>query len=237
MRIIPAIDILDGKCVRLTKGDYGTSKVYSEDPLEVARQFEDSGLQYLHLVDLDGARSNHIVNYHVLEAIATQTSLTVDFAGGIKSDEDVRTAFESGASQITGGTVAVQDPPLFLSWLGRFGPEKIILGADARGRKVATRGWLESTTLDVVRFIADYQKQGIIYTVCTDIARDGMLQGAATSLYREILANTEVKLIASGGVSSLEDLAGLADAGCDGAIIGKAIYEGTITLNQLRELC
>ncbi len=237
MRIIPAIDILDGKCVRLTKGDYGTSKVYHEDPLEVARLFEDHGLRYLHLVDLDGARSNHIVNYHVLEAIAANTSLTIDFAGGIKSDEDARIAFDSGAGQITGGTVAVQDPQLFLGWLDRFGADRIILGADARGRKVATQGWLESTTLDVVRFIDDYRNRGVIHVVCTDISKDGMLEGSSVSLYREILAKTDVRLVASGGVSSMEDLARLAEAGCDGAIIGKAIYEGRITLDQLNELC
>ena len=237
MRIIPAIDIMDGKCVRLTKGDFGTRRVYSDNPLKMARLFEDSGMRFLHLVDLDGARASHIVNHRVLESIAGNTSLKVDFAGGIKSDADIRVAFESGAQQVTGGTVAVKDPELFLEWLARYGPEKIILGADARNRQVATRGWMDSTTVDVVRFIADYEKKGISHVVCTDIARDGMLEGASELLYRDILKETDVSLIASGGVGSVDDLLRLKAIGCEGAIVGKAIYEGKVQLNQLRELC
>jgi phosphoribosylformimino-5-aminoimidazole carboxamide ribotide isomerase len=237
MRIIPAIDIIDGKCVRLTKGDYATQKIYNESPLEVAKEFEANGIQYLHLVDLDGAKSKHIVNYKVLETIAKNTSLKIDFGGGIKSDEDVKIAFENGASQITGGSIAVQNPNTFLEWLEKYGSEKIILGADANNRKIATQGWLESSEKDVVEFIAEYEQKGISYVVCTDIAKDGMLQGTSNDLYQEILQKTNVKLIASGGVSSLDDLIKLKEIGCEGAIVGKAIYEGKITLKELRKLC
>jgi phosphoribosylformimino-5-aminoimidazole carboxamide ribotide isomerase len=237
MRIIPAIDIIDGKCVRLTKGDYATQKIYNESPLEVAKEFEANGIQYLHLVDLDGAKSKHIVNYKVLETIARNTSLKIDFGGGIKSDEDVKIAFENGASQITGGSIAVQNPNTFLEWLEKYGSEKIILGADANNRKIATQGWLESSEKDVVEFIAEYEQKGISYVVCTDIAKDGMLQGTSNDLYQEILQKTNVKLIASGGVSSLDDLIKLKEIGCEGAIVGKAIYEGKITLKELRKLC
>jgi phosphoribosylformimino-5-aminoimidazole carboxamide ribotide isomerase len=234
MRIIPAIDILDGKCVRLTKGDYATQKVYNENPLEVAKAFEANGMQYLHLVDLDGARSKHIVNYKVLESIAKNTSLKIDFGGGIKSDADVKMAFDNGASQITGGSIAVQDPSLFLAWLTTYGSEKIILGADASHRKVATQGWLERSDTDVVDFIAGYEQKGVSYVVCTDIAKDGMLQGSSNELYREILQRTNVRLIASGGVATMDDILQLKEIGCEGVIIGKAIYEGKILLKQLR---
>lgn len=233
MRIIPAIDIIDGKCVRLTKGDYATQKIYNENPLEVAKEFEANGIQYLHLVDLDGAKSKHIVNYKVLEIIAKNTSLKIDFGGGIKSDEDVKIAFENGASQITGGSIAVQNPNTFLDWLQKYGSEKIILGADANNRKIATQGWLESSEKDVVEFIAEYEQKGISYVVCTDIAKDGMLQGTSNELYQEVLQKTNVKLIASGGVSSLEDLIKLKEIGCEGAIVGKAIYEGRIKIDEL----
>lgn len=233
MRIIPAIDIIDGKCVRLTKGDYATQKVYRESPLDVAKEFEDHGLSYLHLVDLDGARSKHIVNHRVLNEIASRTSLKIDFGGGLKSDDDVRIAFENGAAQITGGSIAAQEPDLFLQWLDKYGAEKIILGADSNNRKIATHGWMKESELDVVDFIADYAAKGIIYVVCTDIQKDGMLQGAANDLYREIIEKTGVKLIASGGVSSMDDLAALKEIGCDGAITGKAIYEGKISLKEL----
>jgi phosphoribosylformimino-5-aminoimidazole carboxamide ribotide isomerase len=236
MRIIPAIDIIDGKCVRLTKGDYATQKIYNENPLEVAKEFEANGIQYLHLVDLDGAKSKHIVNYKVLETISKNTSLKIDFGGGIKSDEDVKIAFENGASQITGGSIAMQNPTVFLEWLEKYGSEKIILGADANNRKIATQGWLESSEKDVVEFIAEYEQKGISYVVCTDIAKDGMLQGTSNELYQEILQKTNVKLIASGGVSSLDDLVKLKEIGCEGAIVGKAIYENKITLNELRKL-
>lgn len=237
MRIIPAIDIIDGKCVRLTKGDYDTKKVYNENPLEVAKAFEDNGIQFLHLVDLDGAKSSHIVNYNTLEKIAVRTNLKIDFGGGLKSDDDLRIAFECGANQITGGSIAAKNPKLFEKWLLQYGSEKIILGADSQNRKIATNGWLESSELDVAEFIKDYQKKGVLYVICTDIAKDGMLNGAANELYKEILAECKINLIASGGVSSMDDLFELRELGCEGAIIGKAIYEGKITLKELQQLC
>ena len=233
MRIIPAIDIIEGKCVRLTKGDYDTKKVYNENPLEVARVFEDNGIEYLHLVDLDGAKSKHIVNYKTLESLATKTKLKIDFGGGLKSDEDVRIAFESGARQITGGSIAAKEPDTFLRWFNKYGPDKIILGADAHNRKIATDGWLETSELDVIEFIQSYRKKGIQYVICTDIAKDGMLQGSSQELYEEILNQTDVKLIASGGVISIDELDKLKAIGCEGAIIGKAIYEGKMNLNDL----
>ncbi len=237
MRIIPAIDIIDGKCVRLSKGDYNTKKVYSEKPLEVAKEFEANGIQFLHLVDLDGAKSKHIVNYKVLEKIANTTNLQIDFGGGLKSDEDLKIAFESGANQITGGSIAATNPKLFLSWLDRFGKEKIILGADCLNRKIATGGWLENSELDVIDFIKDYKAKGIKQVICTDILKDGMLHGASEELYKEILLETKINLIASGGVSSMKDLEELKRIGCEGAILGKAIYEGNITLKELQKLC
>lgn len=236
MRIIPAIDIIDGKCVRLSQGDYNTKKIYNEDPLEVAKEFEDFGIEYLHLVDLDGAKSNHIVNYKTLELIASKTNLKVDFGGGIKANHDVEIAFECGANQITGGSIAVQNSVLFLEWISKYGNEKIILGADAKDRKVATHGWLETSELDVIDFIQEYQVKGIDYVICTDIAKDGMLQGTSNELYTEILAVADVKLIASGGVSSIEDLIKTKELGCEGAILGKAIYEGRIKLKDLKQL-
>jgi len=237
MRIIPAIDIIDGKCVRLSKGDYNTKKVYNENPLEVAKEFEDNGIQYLHLVDLDGAKSKHIVNYKILETISSQTNLKIDFGGGLKSDEDLKIAFESGANQITGGSIAANNPEVFIKWLTQYGNEKIILGADCMNRKIATNGWLESSELDVVDFIKDYQTKGIDYVICTDIAKDGMLQGTSNDLYKEIINETNVKLIASGGVATIDDLIKVKEIGCQGAIVGKAIYEGNITLKELRTLC
>lgn len=237
MRIIPAIDIINGKCVRLTKGDYSTQKIYNENPLEIAKEFEDNGIQYLHLVDLDGAKSKHIVNHKILHEIATQTKLKIDFGGGLKSNEDLKIAFENGASQITGGSVAANDPALFLEWLTIYGAEKIILGADCINRKIATHGWLESSEIEVVDFINEYKKKGVNYVICTDIAKDGMLQGTSNELYTEILSKTKIALIASGGVSSMADLVKLKEMKCEGAIIGKAIYEKKITLKELRELC
>ncbi|MBK9590924.1 MAG: 1-(5-phosphoribosyl)-5-[(5-phosphoribosylamino)methylideneamino]imidazole-4-carboxamide isomerase [Crocinitomicaceae bacterium] len=236
MRIIPAIDIIDGKCVRLTKGDYSTQIIYNEDPLEVAKEFEANGIQYLHMVDLDGAKSSRIINQKVLERVSTNTKLKIDFGGGIKSDADIRIAFESGASQITGGSIAVKNRELFLDWIKRYGSDKIILGADCLNRKIATQGWLENSETDVVDFISDYQQKGIQYVICTDISKDGMLQGTSNELYKEILEKTSVKLIASGGVSSLDDLIKLKELGCEGAIIGKAIYEGRIKLNDLKQI-
>lgn len=235
MRIIPAIDIIEGKCVRLTKGDYSTQKIYNNDPLEVAKEFEDNGIQYLHVVDLDGARSQHIVNHKILHSITSKTSLKVDFGGGIKSNDDIRIAFENGAAQITGGSIAVQHPDTFAQWIELYGADKIILGADSNNRKIATHGWMQESELDVVHFIANYTQKGIEYVICTDIQKDGMLQGTANELYREIIDKTHVKLIASGGVSCLSDLFILSEIGCDGAIIGKAFYEGKISLRELRE--
>lgn len=234
MRIIPAIDIIEGKCVRLSKGDYSTKKIYNENPLEVAKNFEAHGIRHLHLVDLDGAKSKHIVNHKILEEIATQTGLKVDFGGGLKTDDDLRIAFESGASQITGGSIAVKNPETFKSWLQKFGSDKIILGADAHHRKVAISGWLEESEEEVVEFIKKYEEQGVSYVICTDISKDGMLEGPSFDLYEEILATTEnYKLIASGGISTYDELPRLAQMGCEGTIIGKAIYENRISLKQL----
>ncbi|AEE20538.1 1-(5-phosphoribosyl)-5-[(5-phosphoribosylamino)methylideneamino]imidazole-4-carboxamide isomerase [Dokdonia sp. 4H-3-7-5] len=234
MRIIPAIDIIEGACVRLSKGDYATKKVYNENPLEVAKQFEAHGITHLHLVDLDGAKSKHIVNHKILEQIASQTSLKVDFGGGLKTDEDLRIAFESGASQITGGSIAVKNPETFQSWLSKFGSDKIILGADAHNRKIAISGWLEESDDDVVEFINSYNKEGVSYAICTDISKDGMLEGPSFDLYEEILKSTpDLKLIASGGISTFDELPKLAAMGCEGTIIGKAIYENRISLKQL----
>ena len=237
MRIIPAIDIIEGKCVRLSKGDYSTKKIYNEDPLEVAQQFEDAGLSYLHLVDLDGAKAKHIVNWKVLEKLATKTSLMIDFGGGIKSDDDLRIAFESGAGQITGGSIAVKEPAKFESWIAAYGSEKIILGADAMGGKIAVSGWLEGSDLEIESFIQDYVAKGIAYVISTDISKDGMLQGPSFELYKSILKSTpDIKLIASGGVSSLDDLIQLKEQNLEGAIVGKAIYENKISLLELTEI-
>lgn len=235
MRIIPAIDIIEGKCVRLTKGDYDTKKIYNENPLEVAKEFEANGIEYLHVVDLDGAKSNRIINHKVLEQIATKTNLKIDFGGGLKSDEDARIAFESGANQITGGSIAVKDSDVFIGWLTKYGMDKIILGADCKDRKIATNGWLQTSEVDVVEFISEYQEIGIANTICTDVAKDGMLQGASLDLYLEILSKTSVNLIASGGVANINDLHRLKEIGCEGAIVGKAIYEGNISLKELQE--
>lgn len=236
MRIIPAIDIIDGKCVRLSQGDYSTSKIYNENPLEVAKEFQDHGIKYLHLVDLDGAKSKHIVNYKVLEKIASGTDLQIDFGGGLKSDKDLKIAFNSGASQITGGSIAVKDPDTFFAWLEKFGNEKIILGADAKDRKVAIGGWLEDSGRDLLPFIQQYVEKGVEYVICTDVSKDGMLQGPSFDLYEEILAEVPgVKLIASGGIAEFDDLPKLQELGCEGAILGKAIYEGRISLKQLEE--
>ena len=233
MRIIPAIDIIDGKCVRLSKGDYSTQKTYNENPLEVAKAFEDHGIEYLHLVDLDGAKSKHIVNHKVLETIATKTNLKIDFGGGLKTDEDLRIAFESGAQQVTGGSIAVKQPEVFSEWISSYGAEKIILGADVKGEYIATDGWLETSDQSLFDFLTHYQARGIQYTICTDISKDGMLQGPSFDLYQKIIAETQVKLIASGGISQFDELPRLAEMGCEGTIIGKAIYENRISLKQL----
>ena len=250
MRIIPAIDIIDGKCVRLSQGDYNQKTVYNEDPLEVAKEFEANGIKHLHLVDLDGAKSSHVVNWKVLERIAGQTGLNVDFGGGVKTDEDIKVVFESGAKQVTGGSIAVKDAETLDRWISKYGSDKIILGADAKDGKIATHGWLESSELDVLEFIKGWNEKGINYVICTDIAKDGMLAGPSYNLYRDILDiesglpaeeiipsadTTEIKLIASGGVAEAKDLHSLREIGCEGAIVGKAFYEGRISFKELRE--
>ena len=233
MRIIPAIDIIEGKCVRLSKGDYNTKKIYNESPLEVAKVFEDHGIEYLHLVDLDGAKSKQIVNHKVLERLATQTSLKIDFGGGLKSAADLKIAFECGASQITGGSIAVKSPETFTSWIQFYGVDKIILGADVKGIHIATDGWLETSDKTLFDFVKYYKTQGISYVICTDISKDGMLEGPAFELYQKILEQVKVKLITSGGISKFEELSQLQELGCEGVIIGKAIYENRISLKQL----
>ena len=236
MRIIPAIDIIEGKCVRLSKGDYSTKKIYNENPLEVAKMFEVHGIQHLHLVDLDGAKASHIVNYKVLENIASKTNLSIDFGGGLKSNEDLKIAFESGANQITGGSIAVKNPTIFKEWLQKYGSDRIILGADANNEKVAVGGWLEESEEELVPFIQSYEKDGVSYVICTDISKDGMLQGPSFKLYEKILKETEnIKLIASGGISTFEELPKLAEMGCEGTIVGKAIYEHKISMKQLEQ--
>ena len=236
MRIIPAIDIIDGKCVRLSKGDYSTKIIYNENPLEVAKKFEAHGIQYLHLVDLDGAKSKHIVNYKILEEIALNTTLKIDFGGGLKSDDDLNIAFNSGAHQITGGSIAVKNPVIFKRWLKKYGKEKIILGADSNNEKIAINGWLEESDQELIPFIQKFIDEGISYVISTDISKDGMLQGPSFELYSKILDQIKgVKLIASGGISTFEELPKLAESGCEGTIIGKAIYEGRITLKQLEK--
>lgn len=237
MRIIPAIDIIEGKCVRLTKGDYNTQKIYFNDPLKFAKELEDVGLEYLHLVDLDGAKSSRIINYKVLEMLASKTKLKIDFGGGLKSNEDVKIAFNSGASQITCGSIAVSNQALVMEWLAKYGKDKIILGADVNNKKIATHGWKRQTEVEILSFIQDYEEKGVEYLICTDISKDGMLEGASFDLYQEILSNSKMNLIASGGVSSIDDLLKLKEIGCQGAIIGKAIYENKISLNELKELC
>lgn len=235
MKIIPAIDVINGKCVRLTKGDYSTEKVYNENPLEVAKSFEGAGIKYLHLVDLDGAKSNSIINGRVLEEIATQTNLKIDFGGGIKSEESASMAFNLGASQITVGSIAVNNPTLVSKWIQKFGANKIILGADVNNGCITINGWQESTNLELEKYIEGYLSKGIQSVICTDISKDGMLAGSSINLYQQLLTTfPELKLIASGGVTSLQELDKLKEAGLDGAIIGKAIYENKISLNQLK---
>lgn len=234
MKIIPAIDIIDGKCVRLTQGDYDQKKVYNENPLEIAMQFEAAGIRFLHLVDLDGAKSGHIVNSAVLEEIASKTSLRIDFGGGVKSDADIKTAFDAGAEQVTCGSIAVKNPETVGRWIDDFGPEKLILGADVKNKRVSIHGWTEETDLRIEDLISAYTKKGLYNIICTDIATDGMLSGPNVDLYKYLLSQfPDIELIASGGVSSVRDLEVLRDHGLDGAIVGKAIYEGKITLEQL----
>lgn len=234
MDIIPAIDLIDGKCVRLSQGDYDRKTVYNENPLEVAKMFEDHGITRLHLVDLDGAKAHHIVNHKVLETISTKTKLIIDFGGGLKTDDDLRIAFECGAQMITGGSIAVKSPAIFESWISKFGASKIILGADVKDEKIAVTGWTEDTDLQLLPFLENYTNKGITKVICTDIAKDGMLQGASVELYKKILtAFPSMYLVASGGVSDINDLEVLAEAGLPAVIFGKAIYEGRIALKDL----
>lgn len=236
IEIIPAIDIIDGKCVRLSQGDYQQKIVYNENPLEVAKMFEGVGLTRLHLVDLDGAKARHIVNHKVLELIASQTGMIIDFGGGLKSDEDLKIAFESGAKMVTGGSIAVKSPETFLSWIQKYGAEKIILGADAKDEKIAVSGWMESTGTDLYSFIGDWHLKGVKKVISTDIGRDGMLQGTATELYKKILQSTPgIYLIASGGVSSMADILELQEANIPAVITGKAIYEGRLSLYEIEK--
>ena len=235
MRIIPAIDIINGECVRLSKGDYNKKTVYSKNVLDVAKNFEDNGIQFLHLVDLDGAKQNRIINYKILEKISSQTNLIIDFGGGLKSEEDIKIAFESGAKQVTLGSIAVKNPELFLKSLEKYGSEKIILGADARKEKIAVSGWLEESQTNIYDFIKEKTESGIEYVISTDIDKDGMLEGPSFDLYEKIIAeNPDIKLIASGGITSTKDLVQLNSIGCEGAIIGKALYENRITFNDLK---
>lgn len=237
IELIPAIDVIEGKCVRLTKGDYTTQKVYNEDPLEVAKAMEAHGLHRLHVVDLDGAKSKHIVNYRTLERIATRTTLEIDFGGGIKSDEDLVIAFENGAQMVTVGSVAAQKPELFIKWMKQYGSGKIILGADANDGRIAVNGWQEESTKELLPYLKEYASKGVTKVLCTDISRDGMLQGPATSLYQEIMENVPgLHLIASGGVSSIEDILALDRAGIPAVVFGKALYEGRFTLKELNAI-
>ena len=236
IEIIPAIDIIDGKCVRLSQGDYGRKTIYNENPLEVAKMFEDAGLKRLHLVDLDGAKAHHIVNQNVLKNITLNTKLIVDFGGGLKSDEDLKIAFDSGASMVTGGSIAVNSPETFMKWIEKYGAERIILGADAKNEMIAVAGWRESTESDIFSFITKWHSAGIRKIISTDISRDGMLEGAATELYRKILlAVPGTYLIASGGVSSMADILELQEAGIPAVITGKAIYEGRILMKEIEQ--
>lgn len=235
IEIIPAIDIIEGKCVRLSKGDYDSKKIYNENPVEVAKEFEANGIRRLHVVDLDGAKSHHIVNYRILEKIATQTSLIIDFGGGIKSDEDLDIAFSSGAQMITGGSIAVKEPKLFSEWISKYGSDKIILGADVKDKKIAVGGWKEGTDVELMPFLDQYIKKGIKKVICTDIECDGMLQGPSTNLYKEILEEyPSLYLIASGGVSCIDDIIKLEEAKVPAVIFGKALYEGNIQLKDLK---
>ncbi len=237
IEVIPAIDLIEGRCVRLTRGDYDQVREYSDAPLDVARAFEDAGCRHLHLVDLDGAKSQHIVNYNTLELLATKTDLKIDFGGGLKSDEDVRIAFECGAEKITGGSIAVKSPTTFERWLETYGTRRIILGADARNGKIATDGWQKGSNESIIPFIEEYVQKGITQVISTDISCDGTLTGPSIKLYTEILEKfSRLYLIASGGVGRLSDIAGLERAGVPAVIVGKAIYENCITMKDLEKI-
>lgn len=237
MQIIPAIDIIDGKCVRLTQGDYGQKTIYNENPLEVAKQFEAAGIERLHLVDLDGAKAGAVANWKVLESIARNTSLLIDFGGGIKKETDLKIVFESGAALATIGSLAVRQESLFISWLETYGADKFLLGADVKGEKIAIGGWLETTEIDIYSFIRSYLANGIQQLFCTDVSKDGKLEGPSAELYQKIIQQfPNLHFIASGGVASLDDLAELKRIGCQGVIVGKAIYEGRIAMADLRNI-
>ena len=235
MKIIPAIDIIDGKCVRLSKGDYDTKKVYHENPVDIAKEFEANGIKYLHVVDLDGAKAKTIKNLKTLENLASQTQLIIDFGGGIKTRENLEAAFNAGATKVTIGSIAVDNPEICEEWIVEFGADKLILGADCLDRKIKTSGWLTDSDLDVLEFIQTYQTKGMKEVICTDISKDGMLQGPSFELYKEIMEQSNVDLIASGGISCLQDVEDLKELGCAGAIIGKALYEGKISLKELQK--
>ncbi len=235
MRIIPAIDLIDGKCVRLTQGDYAQKKIYNENPVEVAKSFEDAGLKYLHLVDLDGAKAGKVTNWKVVESITSNTNLYVDFGGGIKTEEEIKKLFDLGVKQVNLGSIAIKEPKKVYQWIDTFGPDKIILSADVKGEQIAISGWQENSEVSINDFILDYQSAGIQYVTCTDISTDGMLNGPNLNLYEKLLKHfPELMIIASGGVSSMEDLYALRKAGVDGVIVGKAIYEGRIDLYDLQ---
>jgi phosphoribosylformimino-5-aminoimidazole carboxamide ribotide isomerase len=237
MIIIPAIDLIDGKCVRLTKGEYDTKKVYSDDPLEMAKRFEAHGFERLHLVDLDGAKAGKVINLAVLETICANTALKVDFGGGIKSDQDLEHVLNAGADQVTIGSLAVKDPEKLKEWIAKYGPDRIILGADVKDNKIAVSGWLETSSLDLFDFLKAYYALGIRHVLCTDISKDGMLEGPAFDLYNALMrAYPDLQLIASGGVSGIEDVKQLKENGIPSVVIGKAIYEGRIDLNELAKL-
>lgn len=234
IEIIPAIDIIDGKCVRLSQGDYSSKKIYNENPVEIAKEFEAHGISRLHVVDLDGAASHHVVNYKTLDQIASRTSLIIDFGGGIKSDEDLVIAFENGAQMVTLGSVAVKEPQRFEKWLETYGQEKIILGADAKDEKIAINGWKEDSSINLFSFLDDYIKKGVTKVLCTDISKDGMLEGPSVDLYKKIMETyPDLHLIASGGVSSVDDICRLEEAGIPAVVFGKALYEGKINLKDL----
>lgn len=234
IQLIPAIDLIDGKCVRLTKGDYNSKTVYSDSPADMARRFEDLGFKRLHVVDLDGAKSKHVVNERVLRAITDATNLVVDFGGGIKTDDDIHKAFDNGASMVTVGSIAVTQPELFIRWLNEYGADKMILGADVKNGKISINGWLEESDSSLLDFLQQYVDKGVRNVLCTDISKDGMLAGPATELYKQVMARfPNLHLIASGGVSSIDDITALDQAGISAVVFGKAIYEGKIDLKSL----
>lgn len=236
IEIIPAIDVIDGKCVRLAQGDFARKTIYNKNPLEVAKEFEAGGLKRLHVVDLDGAKNGKVVNLNVLETIANHTNLTIDFGGGIKTDDDIQAVFDAGAAMASIGSVAVKNAERFFAWLEKYGGEKILLGADVNDERLAINGWQTATEIEIVPFLREYFAKGVVQSFVTDISKDGLLQGSSNALYAKILeAIPDLRLIASGGVSVIEDVDELKKIGCAGVIIGKAIYEGKITLKELAE--